>query len=226
VEFGAQRIHKDTQMCLKCSMFQPDLFVERASASDGGIPLEIERVAQSSTVDRSEAAEPLSSSGADLDLPAVLERLACVSARPRYTYMVLNLIARAAGQTNSAGPYVSEGGVATPVRDWLTAALIPMAHRDVRRRAIVAQVRADLERRAALPDDAELAEQVIGEEVHARVLRSGRTNVSRAVSDLVRAGLIRRHYQGYRVDHKNRGARREAVYTLAPIVRRALGKPY
>jgi hypothetical protein len=45
----------------------------------------------------------------DLDLPAVLERLAEVSSRPRYTFMVLNLIARAAGSTDSAGPYVREG---------------------------------------------------------------------------------------------------------------------
>lgn len=222
--FVAERIHKPAQMCLKCSMFQPDLFIKNAPADDAEFPREIERVAQFAVGDRHEAEEPSSSSETDLDLPAVLERLAGVSARPRYTYMVLNLIARAAGQTDSAGPYVREGGVATPVRDWLTAALMPMAHRDVRRRAIVAQVRDDLERRDALPDDADLAEQAIGAEVQARIMRSGRTNVSRAVSDLVRAGLIRRHYQGFRVDHKNRGGQREAVYTLAPIVRRALGK--
>jgi len=46
------------------------------------------------------------------------------------------------------------------------------------------------------------------------VRRSGRCNVRRAASDLVRAGLLRRHYQGYRVDHENRGAQREAVYTI------------
>jgi predicted transcriptional regulator len=60
------------------------------------------------------------------------------------------------------------------------------------------------------------------EEVQARILRSGRTKVSRAVSDLVRAGLLHRHYQLYRVDHPNRGAQREAVYTIAPEVRLAL----
>jgi hypothetical protein len=71
----------------------------------------------------------------DLDLPSLLERLAAVSSRPRYTYMVLNLIAQAAGQSNSAGPYVRENGRVTPVRDWLSDALLPMAQRDFRRRA-------------------------------------------------------------------------------------------
>lgn len=205
-------------------MFQPDLFIKIAPAGEDETPFELERTAQSLVVESPVSAEPRSVADADLDLPAVLERLAGVSARPRYTYMVLNLIARAAGQTDSAGPYVREGEVAMPIRDWLTAALMPMAHRGVRRQAVVAQVRADLERDDGLPDDAKLAEQVVSEEVQARILRSGRTNVSRAVSDLVRAGLVRRHYQGFRVDHKNRGAQREAVYTIAPIARRVLGK--
>lgn len=45
-----------------------------------------------------------------------------------------------------------------------------------------------------------------------------------AWSDLVKAGLLRRHYQGFRVDHPNRGAQREAVYTVLPEVRRALAR--
>lgn len=159
----------------------------------------------------------------DLDLPSVLERLADVSTRPRYTFMVLHLIARAAGDSDSAGPYVREGARAIPVRDWLSDAMLPIAQRDARRLAVVAQVRADLSGRGALPDDAQGAKQAIADGVRARLRQSGRTNVSRAVSDLVRAGLVRRHYQGYRVDHENRGARREAVYTIVPAVRRALG---
>ena len=99
-----------------------------------------------------------------------------------------------------------------------------MARRDARRLALVAQVRADLNGGDMLPVDASLAEQAIAEEVCSRLLRSGRTNVSRAVSDLVRAGLIHRHYQGFRVDHENRGAKREAVYTITSAVKRALGK--
>jgi hypothetical protein len=159
-----------------------------------------------------------------LDLPAVLARLAGISPRPRYTFMVLNLIARAAGSADSVGPYVCEAGSAVPIRDWLSDALLPMAQRDARRRAVVAQVRADLAAKDLLPDNPALADDVIAEEVRNRLRHSGRSNVSRAVSDLVRAGLVRRHYQGYRVDHQNRGAQREAVYTITPAARQALGR--
>ncbi len=159
----------------------------------------------------------------DLNLPALLERLSDISPRPRYTFMVLNLIARAAGTSGSAGPYVTDGDHAVPVRDWLSDALLPVAKRDSRRRMLADQVRAELERKGGLPDDPGLADAVVGDEVRARLMRSGRTNVSRAVSDLVRAGFVRRHYQGYRVDHQNRGAQREAVYTITPAVKRALG---
>lgn len=202
-------------------MFQPDLFpldAPRPAVPAGpqrGRAGRIRRVRQPAAPVVDEAA---------IDLPAVLERLAEVSARPRYTFMVLNLIARAAGTSDSAGPYVHEGGAAVPVRDWLSDALLPMAQRDARRRAVVEQVRADLAARGALPADPAAAEQAVAGELRDRLRHSGRTNVSRAVSDLVRAGLIRRHYQGYCVDHVNRGAQREAVYTIAPAVKRALGK--
>ncbi|MDO6414136.1 hypothetical protein Q4F19_07065 [Sphingomonas sp. BIUV-7] len=160
----------------------------------------------------------------DLDLPAVLKRVAQTSPRPRYTFMVLNLIARAAGQSNSIGPYVREAGHSIPVRDWLSDALLPMVQRDSRRQAVIAQVRADLLRNGQLPIEPKAAEEMIASEVRDRLRHSGRTNISRAVSDLVRAGLVRRHYQGFRVDHENRGAQREAVYTITPAVRRAFGK--
>ena len=209
-------------------MFQPDLFAKAAPAGEHEIQREIAReisrvsdrrisVSQHGSRSRTVSRE-------DLDLPAVLERIADISLRPRYTFMVLNLIARAAGQSDSAGPYIRENGRAIPIRDWLSNALLPMAQRDARRLSVVAQVRASLEDRDQLPCDARLAEQVIAEEVRARLRHSGRTNVSRAVSDLVRAGLVRRHYQGFRVDHENRGAQREAVYTITSVVKRALGR--
>ncbi|MFT3965221.1 MAG: hypothetical protein QM690_05015, partial [Sphingobium sp.] len=59
----------------------------------------------------------------------------------------------------------------------------------------------------------------VEEEVKLRVRASGKANLSRAVSELVAAGLLRRHYQGYRVDHHNRGAQRQAVYTLTGLAR-------
>jgi hypothetical protein len=142
-------------------MFQPDLFTkdtvaEGATLAADIVTLRVEQGAQACTCGWLRPAND-----ADLDLPAVLERLARISTRPRYTFMVLNLIARAAGHSNSAGPYVQENGRAIPVRDWLSDALIPMAQRDVRRRAVVDQVRCDLEHKGMLPSDPAAAEQCI-----------------------------------------------------------------
>ena len=106
----------------------------------------------------------------------------------------------------------SSGKASIPVRDWLSDALAPMAERDQRRRDLVA--------RAAdavaddLPSDPDAASQFLDNEVRERVRRSGKTNVSRAVSDLVRAGLLRRHYAGWCKDHQNRGGQRQSVYTV------------
>ena len=157
-----------------------------------------------------------------LDLPGLLDRLTSVCERPRYSFMVLNLIAQASAQSGSAGPYVREGDRQVPVRDWLCDALVPVARRDPRRLAIADKVRAELAQRNELPSDTSEAERLIAAEVQKRIRLSGRTNVSRAVSELVRAGFVQRHYQGYRVDHHNRGAQRQAVYTITDEVRRAL----
>ena len=78
-----------------------------------------------------------------LDLPPIIERIADISPRPRYNFIVLNLIAKAAGSNSgSAGPYVTVGGRCTPLRDWMCDALVPMAQREPRRRMIVKQFRA------------------------------------------------------------------------------------
>lgn len=156
------------------------------------------------------------------DLPAMVERISLVSKRPRYALLVLNLIAKAAGANGSLGPYVPVDHDMVPVRDWLCQALAPLANRDCRRLAMVETVRAELA--LGRPSDTADAERRVEEEVQSRIMRSGRTNISRAVSDLVRAGLLRRHYQGYRIDHANRGAQREAVYTVMPEVRSALSR--
>lgn len=158
-----------------------------------------------------------------LDLPGIIERIADVSPRPRYAFMVLNLIAKAANKANgSAGPYVFENDRRILLRDWLCDSLVPMARRDARRRTIVSEVTATLASQNALPSDKGEAARMVDAEVRERVRRSGRCNVSRAVSDLVRAGLVRRHYQGFRVDHHNRGAQREAVYTITDVAAAAL----
>ena len=119
-------------------MFQPDFF---AAATDA---------------DRS-----ASQDAPALDLPALLDRLTAVCERPRYSFMVLNLIAQASTQSGSAGPYVRDGDRQVPVRDWLCDALAPVARRDPRRLAIARKVRSELEQRNELPSDIAAAEQLI-----------------------------------------------------------------
>ena len=161
-------------------------------------------------------------SDASLDMPGLVELLSQTSSRPRYAYMVLDLIAKIAGPNGSAGPLVVHDGAAVPIREWLCDALAPMGSSYPRRQALAVRVQEEMTRAGTLPADPGAADREITMEVRARVRASGKTNVSRAVSDLVRAGMLKRHYQGYRVDHHNRGARRQAVYTLSPIARRLL----
>lgn len=153
------------------------------------------------------------------DLSDLLERIAEVSTRPRYAYMLLTLVAEVARHDGRAGPVVRHGGGHALLRDWLCDALTPMSQRDPRRLALAERVREELAREGALPQDKAAAQQLIEENVRDRVRASGKTNLSRAVSELVAAGLMRRHYQGYRVDHHNRGAQRHAVYTLTGLSR-------
>ena len=128
-------------------MFQPDLFMKDTVADELDLAADIATL-RVEAVRTAAAIMPSAANDERLDLPAVLERLARISSRPRYTFMVLNLIARAAGRSNSAGPYIRENGRAVPVRDWLSDALLPMAQRDPRRQAVVDHVRRDLEGKA------------------------------------------------------------------------------
>lgn len=149
---------------------------------------------------------------APINVSTILSRLSEHSRRPRYAFMVLNLISEAAGPTGSVGPDVIREGVPLPVRDWLSDALAPMAERDMRRSKLAARAADALA--DELPSDPALAAQLLEDEIRQRVRRSGKTNVSRAVSDLVRAGLVRRHYAGWCKDHQNRGGQRQSVYTV------------
>ncbi|MGK6324753.1 hypothetical protein ACMGDM_16950 [Sphingomonas sp. DT-51] len=181
-------------------MFQPDLF----------------------SVEPATKREEAQARARPLDLAGVIERLTATCERPRYSFMVLNLIAQASTRTGSAGPYVFEGGQRVSIRDWLCDALVPVAQRDPRRIGLADKVRSELLKGSALPAETDAAAKLIDDQVRRRVMQSGRTNVSRAVSELVRAGFVRRHYEGYKVDHQNRGGRRVAVYTLTEEVRGAL----
>ncbi|WP_370059845.1 hypothetical protein [Novosphingobium sp. P6W] len=123
-------------------MFQPDLFTA--------------------------VAEPVTSAAAStgpLTLPGMLRRLTDVCERPRYSFMVLHLIARASSTTGSAGPYVREGGKLVPIREWLCDALMPIAHQNSRRAAVIDRVRCDLLARGSMPADADQAEALVRETV-------------------------------------------------------------
>ena len=157
-----------------------------------------------------------------MDTPGLLAAIAAASPRPKFSYMLLQLLEEVADEKGRAGPSVMVNGDAVPVRDWLCDALAPIAQRTPWRRSTIETVRSALEQADELPADPTQADRVIEERVRERVRQSGRCNVSRAVSDLCRGGILRRHYQGYRVDHQNRGAQREAVYTIMPDTLAAL----
>lgn len=140
--------------------------------------------------------------------------VAQASIRPRYAFMVLCLIGEVARHDGSAGPFINSGGASVLLRDWLCEALTPMGARDPKRIAMAEKVRGELQASGKLSPNQQVADEQVEELVRERVHASGKTNLSRAVTELVKAGLIRRHYQGYRVDHLNRGAQRHAVYTL------------
>lgn len=155
-------------------------------------------------------------------LSDLVSRVSSVTRRPRYALLVLDLIAREADTRGRLGPYVQTEEGRVPVRDWLCGALAPLGNRDCRRRAMIDSVRSRIIARSPQGRDPGEIERECDEEIRLRIIRSGRTSISRAVSDLVKAGLLQRHYQGYRVDHHNRGAQREAVYAITAEARSAL----
>ena len=109
------------------------------------------------------------------------------------------------------------------LRDWLCTQLLPMSEQSVRRAGLRARVTISLQHQLTGDPDADTAR--VDHAVEEQVLAVGRANVSRAISDLVRAGLVTRHYAGYATNHKNRGGGRHAVYVVKPAVLRLLRKP-
>lgn len=147
-------------------------------------------------------------------MSSLLDCLSQASSRPRYAFMVLSLIAEVADADGEAGPFVRRGRQEFTLRDWLCDSLAPMGSRDPRRVALTERVKSDLILEDRMPADPKAAAAAIEEEVRCRVRSSGKTNLSRAVSELVGAGLLRRYYKGYAIDHENRGGQRHAVYVL------------
>ncbi|MBP8897259.1 MAG: hypothetical protein KBG32_02170 [Sulfuritalea sp.] len=153
---------------------------------------------------------------------AIYAALAAASKRPRYAFLVLQLVAEAADARGRAGPLVGRGEAPMLLRDWLCTQLLPMSEQSVRRAGLRARVTISLQHQLTGDPDADTAR--VDHAVEEQVLAVGRANVSRAISDLVRAGLVTRHYAGYATNHENRGGGRHAVYVVRPVVLRALGK--
>ena len=145
------------------------------------------------------------------------------SNRPRYAFLVLQLVAEIADGRGQAGPFVAQGGVPVLLREWLCSQLLPMSAQPARRAALRARVAEGL--KAELTGKPEFDRARIQVAVEEQVQAVGRANVSRAISDLVRAGLMSRHYAGYATNHKNRGGGRHAVYVVKPGVLALLRKP-
>ena len=157
-------------------------------------------------------------------MATLLDLLAETSSRPRYAFMVLNLIAEVAGADGTAGPFIVRDGASIALRDWLGQSLTPMGGRAPRRLALAERLHEELAREGVLPADPVLAKAFVAAQVQDRVLASGKTNLSRAVSELVRAGLLRRHYAGDYIDHHNRGGQRHVVYTIVGRARCLLAR--
>ena len=117
---------------------------------------------------------------ASCDIAAVLERLAQVSSRPRYAFMLLNLIAQVAGPDGSAGPWIKRDNELVSLRDWLCDALTPMAQRSARNVALAERVHRDLVRSGVLPRDAQDAQRAVTEEMRARIRTAGKIKIGRA----------------------------------------------
>lgn len=155
---------------------------------------------------------------------SIYATLAKVSARPRYAFLVLQLVTEATDAKGRAGPLVRDGSNhPLYLRDWLCTQLLPLSERDDRRLALRARVVKALG--ARLTGNLEADEAVIAEAVEEQVLAAGRSNISRAISDLVKAGFLSRHYAGYATSHANRGGGRHAVYVVEPQILSALGRP-
>ena len=150
----------------------------------------------------------------------IVTTLAEVSRRPRYTFMVLNLISEIAGPDGRAGPFVQVKNQQIAVRDWLSDCLAPLAQ-DERRRADLRR-RLMAEMKNDLPRDPKEAERLVDRALQARIRSSGKTNISHAVSDLVKAGYVKRHYEGWIRSHVNRGAQRHVVFVVDGDVLAAL----
>ena len=155
---------------------------------------------------------------AAIDLTTILDRLSAHSRRPRFAFMVLNLLSEAADSRGQAGPLVTHNGETLPIRLWLGGTLARLGAHQARRAAMRRRVAATLDVPTAVSDRANSRPEQEAEEfervVQERARTAGGANVSRAVSDLVKCGLVKRTYAGRWTGHHNRGGERHAVYIV------------
>lgn len=157
-----------------------------------------------------------------LTVGAILDRLAESSRRPRFSFLLLSLLAEVADERGAAGPFVAEGNHHLPVREYLAARLGGLAKHDRRRQALRERITNEVAAAGGTPPDLFSRQARIDEEVEALVRAEAARNVSRCITDLERAGLCSRYYAGRTIDHRNRGGRRHAVYVVSPEVLAAL----
>lgn len=158
------------------------------------------------------------------NIGSIYATLAKISNRPRYAFLVLQLVTEAADARGRAGPLIQDGeNHSVHVRDWLCMQLLPLSEREDRRSALRSRITDLL--RDKFTGDRKSDERLVEEAVEEQVLSAGRSNVSRAISDLVKAGYLKRHYAGYATNHANRGGGRHAVYVVEPQILAAMGRP-
>lgn len=150
----------------------------------------------------------------------ILDRLSEMSARPRYAFAVLNLLAEQAGPGSKVGPFIHDEGELLPLRTWVGKRLARISGRSQRRKKIEIRIRQELA--GKLPADMFEAQKIVDAAVEAHVCATGADNFSRVVTDLERAGYVMRFYEGYRTNHANRGGLRNLVCILDADVSAAL----
>src|SRR3546814_9800076 len=78
-----------------------------------------------------------------IGIPDIVRTIAEHSARPRYTFMVLDLISRVARAPGQAGPLVRDADALVPIREFLATAGAPGGARYQQRRATAGSERSE-----------------------------------------------------------------------------------
>lgn len=159
--------------------------------------------------------------GTTLNVAKIMDRLHESSTRPRYAYMVLSLLAERAGPEGKVGPdVIDDDQERLTLRDFIGKRLARLSGYRTRRRRLEQRIRTELA--GKLPEDLFEAQAIVDRHVEERVRQTSAANFSRVLTELEKAGLVNRFYQGYRTNHANRGGQRHLVCVLDGDVSAAL----